>query len=144
MNLKVAYGPTKKEQEGVWVPVSEVFKSAMFDDNDPAMIKLAGSGAGNLELQKAMARGILSNPRKGNNAVPDFSELTARTYRIYAEYVVLDWKGFTDDDGTEIPYSPEVIIELFKSYPRLFEDIRAFSGDLSNFTKAAFEKAEKN
>jgi hypothetical protein len=38
-----------------------------------------------------------------------------KDYEFFCEILLVGWRGLTDDDGKEVPYSKEVAIEIFKS-----------------------------
>lgn len=54
--------------------------------------------------------------------------------KLFAKYVVKDWKNVKDDTGADVPFSPEVCEEFFDALPAyIFDDIRAFCVDPANF-----------
>lgn len=145
MNFEKAFGRTaKREREGAWFRACDVFVSSeLSSTDDKARIKLASGGVGNPEFQKVIAKHALGRRRSNTRGV-DMVELLAATHHAYAYAVVLDWEGFTDTNGKELPYSPEFMIQVFEQYPRAFDDVRTFAEDLRNFAIEAEAEAAKN
>ncbi len=164
MNFEKAYGETsRREAEGAWFRASEVFASSgLSDGDDVAQIKLASSGAGNPRYQRFVLGQTLARSGEDRRALQMLLDGTARgstnaeramraldeslgiQYRAYAETIVLDWKGFTDAAGEELPYSAEYMAQVFEKYPRAFDDIKNFVEKLENFRRDAIEDAVKN
>lgn len=145
MNLEKAYAGTEIEQEGRWFKAYDVFKSSgIVDEDDPAEIKLASSGAGNLRYQWGMMREASKRGLVKKKEIHDFEALVKAAQSVVAETVILDWKGFTDVDGKEIPYSPKYMLSVFEKYPRVFLDIQDFVSEDSKFRAEVLEETIKN
>lgn len=58
-----------------------------------------------------------------------------RDQRFFAEHVIVNWKDLKDDDGNEVPYSPDVAMELFASPggDELYGELLVASLDAANF-----------
>lgn len=53
---------------------------------------------------------------------------------LYAKFIVRGWKGVVDSEGKEVPFSFEACEQFLTALPNwLFDDLRAFCGELSNF-----------
>lgn len=69
-----------------------------------------------------------------------------RDQRFFAEHVIVNWKDLKDDDGNEVPYSPDVAMELFASPggDELYSELLVASLDPMNFvnTPALAEDAK--
>ena len=63
--------------------------------------------------------------------------------QVYAESIVIDWKGVKDDKGKDMPYSQEACLKLFNDLPEMFKMIVEEAESITNFQKEA-EKAKKN
>lgn len=65
--------------------------------------------------------------------------------RAYAEVIVRDWKGFTEEDGTTAkPYSVEACMELFRINPKSFTAIKEIAEDDAVFRSKSLEAAGGN
>lgn len=164
MNLEKSFGaPARAEREGHWFKAVEVFKDVpgFIDENDPAEIKLAGVGTSNpnyqRKIRKELSKGdILRKVRAGKGGkgkeieidmeaiAADIEKMESSEFATIAETVVLDWRGFTDAAGAEIPYAPEYMVSVFKQYPRIYDAIRQFVSDIDNFRIEAIEDDVKN
>lgn len=57
---------------------------------------------------------------------------------LFPKHVVTGWDGIVDTAGTPVPFSPEACEALLEALPEwLFDRIRAWAADESNFTEAA-------
>lgn len=159
MNLEKSFGaPARAEREGFWFKAVDVFKDVpgFIDETDPAEIKLAGAGTSNpnflRKVRKELSKGdVLKKIHKGKlreiSAEDLDSDMEASgdaERQTYAETVVLDWRGFTDASGKDIPYTPEYMASVFRQFPRLFDAIRQFVSDLDNFRVKEREDDVKN
>ena len=158
MNLEKSFGAcATAEREGHWFRAADVFKNVpgFIDPSDPAEIKLAGVGASNpaftrqfrKELNRTSAFRKMQQKKRGIDdldALDGIEELGSAGHRAYAESVVLDWRGFTDATGAEIPYSPDYMVSVFGRFPRIFAAIENFVSDIDNFRIESLEEDIKN
>jgi hypothetical protein len=61
-----------------------------------------------------------------------------------AEAVLLDWSGFTGDDGAALPYSKDAAIKLLTDLRDFRAQVTQIAQDAANFRREAIEVAEKN
>jgi hypothetical protein len=61
-----------------------------------------------------------------------------------SQFILLGWRNLTNDDGTDIPYSPEKARELFDLAPDLYEITMSFAQDMNQFLADAAEDAKGN
>lgn len=56
---------------------------------------------------------------------------------LFPKHIIKDWRGITDKKGKEVPFSAaecrEFLEALVAKAAHLFDDIRNFAGDVSNF-----------
>lgn len=52
---------------------------------------------------------------------------------IYAESIIIDWKGFTDDDGKEMKPTFANIVSVMTKLPDLFDNIREAASGMELF-----------
>lgn len=62
----------------------------------------------------------------------------------YAESVVIGWKGVTDSEGEEIPFTTANVVKLLTELPELFADIKAQATNAANFREQVEQAEEKN
>lgn len=84
------------------------------------------------KYEKQLDRGILG-PEKNEKIM----------HRLYAESIVIGWKGIKDEKGKEIPFSSENCIKLFVDLPELYLVIHQEANNMNNF-RGETEKAKKN
>lgn len=116
---------TKSAEEGKWFPIAPGVEFKIRRMNSVA--------ANNIR------RNLLSVYPNGM-VPPDQTEEFAVKFLAHA--IVVDWKGVTDENGKEIPYSPETAHELLKEIPEIAEKVAEITQNLDNFRP--MENAEKN
>lgn len=63
---------------------------------------------------------------------------------VYAEAVILGWKGVAGDKGQVLSFSKENVVRVLTDLPDLFRDIQEQAGKLANFRRAEVEETAKN
>lgn len=133
-SLHKAYAvDTSKEENGVWQD---------FDDNISVCIRRLNSEA------SSKARDEAEKPHRVRARNKDLSEEISEEIatKQLAYGVIADWKGITDDEGNEIPYSGQQAYE-FLSDPEL-KDFRMFifqfAVDRTSYKKEVDEASVKN
>jgi hypothetical protein len=105
------------EVEGIWITYGPNSKG------DPLEIRIARAGGANKGF--ALRHEVLTKPYRrliqADQMDKDVMEGIMR--KLYAETVVKAWRGVLDDDGNEIPFSVEAVVEQFEAYPDLFADV---------------------
>jgi hypothetical protein len=120
------------EAEGVW-----------FDFGD-IQLKMARAGGSNKKYAASLAKRM--KPYQG---ALQFDALPQETrehviQEVYAESVLLDWKGVIDEEGNAIPFTYENVIDLLQSYPEIFNMVLTEATRFSNFKFAEDEYTVKN
>lgn len=117
----------RAEVEGVWVEVDAgtSFRIARLN-NDKAR-----------EMRRT-----LEKPYRNFQTIPD-SKSEEFLRKIVAHTILLDWKGMTDENGTEIAHSPEAVERILKDYPDLLNDVVMLSAARETFQTESIE-AVKN
>ena len=70
-------------------------------------------------------------------------EATHLLKEVYAESVVVGWRGFKDAEDKEIPFNKSNCIELFTDAPELFDVVQSEAAKFSNFAQREVEQAGK-
>ena len=78
-----------------------------------------------------------------NNEIPADERLQLHA-ELYADHVIVGWRGFEFEDGTEAPCNRENVIALFTQCEPLFDDVVADATDKKNFVGSGNENATKN
>lgn len=58
---------------------------------------------------------------------------------VYADAIVVDWKGIKDDSGKNLPFNRENCVKLLEDLPDLFEMIHEEANNMTNFQKETEE-----
>lgn len=110
----------------------------------PVRVRLARAGGANKIFGKLFEEKMRPYRRMiANELLPD--ETAQRIlFEAYAEAVVLEWSGVTDEQGEDIEYSPAACVEQFTAYPDFFRFVKEESERLRNFRTASEETDTKN
>lgn len=108
------------------------------------LITIARAGGGNKAFQKAMAAKTRPLRRQIETDTASDQVLTKIVIEVYAETVVLDWKGIEDEHGNDLPFSKENVIKLFTDLPDFFADVRSQAQEISIFRADIMEAVAKN
>ena len=130
-DVKKLFGTdSKKETEGVW-----------YDIEDDLRIKIARIGNPNYQKRfQALSKPHRRAIRRGS--LPD-KVAEKLLVQCMAETIVLDWEGMIDE-GKEIPYSTEAVIELLTKYPELRIYLNDIANELEGFQEEEDEEADEN
>jgi len=130
-DVKKLFGTDKKkEQEGVWYDIAEGLR-----------MKIARIGNPNYQKKfQAISKPYRRSIRRGTLADEIAEKLLIQ---CMSESIVLDWEG-VEDDGVEIPYSKDAVIELLTKYPELRGYINDIANELEGFQEEFVEEADEN
>lgn len=103
-----------KSKEGIWVP--------MLEDSDEA-VKLRY--AVNTDFVSIVEKEVIKYRKDSKKKELDNDEIIRLQGIGLAKAVIADWKGFVDEDGAPVPYTPETFIENIVNDPELFMVIKA-------------------
>lgn len=121
------------EKEGIWLTYGEGLE-----------VRIARAGGSNKTF--AARYDVLTKPyrRLIQMEVQDKEVMEGLMRRLYAETVVKDWKGVTDENGNEVSFSVEACVEQFEKYPDLFADVVDNSTKIANYRDEVREADAKN
>ncbi len=114
-----------RETEGFWYKV-----------NKKISVKLARAGGANLAFTKAMEEKTREHRKRGGAFEGDRVDVELATdimKQAFSETIILDWKGFTNKAGKNVPFSPKVAYETMVALPDLFHDLRDAAGEAANY-----------
>lgn len=122
----------KVEVEGVWANYGDF------------RIRHARAGGANMAFARAMEK-IGRKYRKQIELDVIREERALKMMReVYADTVILDWEGVTDENEQPMEFTRENVIRLFKDLPDLFLDIQDSAKSPKAFRDAINEVDEKN
>lgn len=120
-NLHKKYKTNKHmEQNGVWLHVdsSVSFLVARWKDDSQ-------------QVRAAVLKNLQPVAQKLKHMEPE--EALKISVKTFVEGCVRDWKGVTDEQGNEIPFSQEACIELLIELPDVYKLIEAESVKMENY-----------
>lgn len=120
------------EVEGVWFDFGVI------------QIKMARAGGGNKKFAASLAKKM--KPYQGSLQFESLPlETRERVFQeLYAESVILDWKGVLDEDQNPYPFTYDNVIEFFQQYPEVFNMVLTEATKFSNFKFAEDEETVTN
>lgn len=107
-------------------------------------IRVARAGGANKKYLKALER-VTKRFRvqiRTDNFGLEHQKLVMQ--EVYAETVVLGWKGVKDRDDKDMPFSKENCLKLFRDLPALWEDVSEQATSLALFKESINEAQAKN
>ncbi len=107
-------------------------------------VRIARAGGANKKFERLLSR--KTRPHRRAIATESMSDKLAESImmEIYAETIMLDWEGVTDDDGNVIPFSKDAVLALFKELPDFYRDIVEQSQKVALFRKTLQEDDSGN
>lgn len=94
---------------------------------------LARAGGVNARYGRMLAAKIRPYTRQIADETIDPDLANDLLIEVFAETVILGWKGITDAEGNELPFTAANALALFKQLPDLFIDVRDHAGKMANF-----------
>lgn len=79
-----------------------------------------------------------------DNKTIDDGLLEKITTQAIAETIVVDWKGFEDEDGNAVPYSPEAAFEYLMKYEEFKRHVLNWATNTATYKDKQAEDDEKN
>lgn len=129
-----AYRPDSglEATDGVWVP---------FPGNREICVLRAGGA--NAKFQRVFQRMIRPYQRqiKRNDLDQEISIQIMR--ETYLQAVIVNWRGWTDKNGDEIPYSIDSMRGLLEASPAILDDLIEVASDAANYSEEEIEEAKK-
>ena len=135
MNLYDHYQTNETATSGEWIPWGTT----------GARFKLARASAhDNAKFKNAMERRLQKYRTEIRLDVLPADVDAAATREVFAETVILDWKGVKGPDDEDIPFSRDACVQLLTDLPELFAEIKNVAADRQTFQDATVETDAKN
>lgn len=116
-SLRKDYGVDKeKAQNGVWQELGG--------------IRLLIAHIGNQQYRNKIESLTSGKRGKIRRGTAQLSEYESINRRAVAETVLLDWENLQDDNGKDIPYSIQKVVQLFDEFPQFYEDVMELASNL--------------
>jgi hypothetical protein len=129
VKLSSLKGDATKTQDGVWADYEIGLRFKIARMNNPRYRKHLA----------ALKQSQLREVRRGNPEL--ILELTTQAM---AKYLLLDWEGLDEDDGTAIPYSIGKSAEILRESQDIYEFVEETSMDSDLFKAEAREQSVGN
>lgn len=120
------------EQDGIWQDVADGLRIKVARIGNPRY-KAYVRRMGKAQMSMARATGDM-----------DLDVLDALTVKALAKFVLLDWEGLEDDEGTAIPFSPEKAHELLTDVPDFRALVEGYAGNAQLFRDQELDETVEN
>lgn len=122
---------TKRSEEGRWVE---------YVPGISVLIARAGNRAARDMMMKLGQRSMARLRAGSRSAVETINR------KVMAHCIIRDWKGMSDDKGKNIPYSPEMALEIISDprYAQFYEFCQTESGLDDEYLREGIEDAVGN
>lgn len=122
-----------QEQQGVWL-----------DYGDGVEIRIARAGGSNKKFLKCAERFQRKYKRQLELEILPNDVAYDAAIQMYAESVVLEWKGVCGEDDQPLECTRENVVKVLSDLPDLFADIRAQATNHQLFKEYLDEQAAGN
>ena len=106
-------------------------------------ITVKRSGSSNREYRACMKRVFEPHQKPGGALSTTDDVATELLKEVYAESIVVGWKGFKDGEGKDIPYTKANCIALFENADEIFDHVQTEASRFSNFARKEIEDSGK-
>ena len=104
-------------------------------------IKILRAGGSNEKFARTFTRVTRPVKRQMESGKLSYKENLRLHAKIYAESIVIDWRGIRDKDtGEEIPFSKQNVEEFLIAMPEVFTVIREYAEDMETFRTQQIEE----
>jgi len=107
-------------------------------------IRIARAGGANTDFNRSLRARIKPYKKQIEHNLMDNDLAQQILAEVYADSVILNWSGVTDEEGNELEFTRENVIKVLTDLPELFNDIQAQAQELSNFRELEIEDEAKN
>jgi hypothetical protein len=121
------------EKQGIWV-----------DYGDGVQLRLRRAGGRNTLWRDALDKRSKVNRRRIDLGTLSNDEATKLWIDVYADSVLVDWKGVTSPDGTELPFNRDNVVKVLTDLPDFFKVVQDDATKPDLFNGATLEADAKN
>ena len=104
-------------------------------------ITIRRAGGSNAGFQSRMAEILDAQDKDISGKVRKSDDDKQMLYALFANYVVVGWRGLKDESGKEIKFSPQNCIDLFNSSDEIYIHVSVQSMKLDNFRAEKVEQS---
>ena len=123
-NLSSIYGTNKEDEaNGKWFDITEDFSVKLK--------RMGGENGKKIAEKRALLFKPFATQIKKNTL--DEATQTSLFMRVFTDAVMTDWKGLTDENGQDIPFSSDYAHKLLTEMPDLFYDLLDIAQDRHSF-----------
>jgi hypothetical protein len=105
--------------------------------------KVSRMGKSNKKYVKAFDKRTRKHKHAIANGTIAEKKAEAIEMDVFIDAILLDWKGLETDEGP-LQLTRENAIEVFTTYPDLYEDVKSRASEVSTFREAELESDVKN
>lgn len=122
----------REAHEGVWMPAAGGIR-----------ILILRAGGSNYAFTRAFQKMIRPIRKQVDAGTLDPEKSDSLLRRVYAEYVMRDWEGVTDEDGNRVPYTPDAGEAFLETFPVLFDEMQTVASEAATFQEQSLEEAKE-
>ena len=131
MKLSAMRTDSTKEVEGAWIDCEEGLR-----------LKIARHG--NVKYDEAIRTLSVPYQRRLMNNTLSQATMEEIECKAMANHILKGWENLQDDDGKEIPYTPEKAFELLTTVRDFFKMVRALAQNADNYRTEVIKEAVGN
>ena len=119
-------------------------KGVDLDYGESGVITIHRAGGSNQKYKRVAAQKLKPFSRQIKLGTADPEVIDRVMAEIYAEAVIIGWKGVKGEDGKNLSFTKENVVKILTDLPDLFEDIQNQAESLSTFRANQAEEIAKN
>lgn len=125
-------------------PELEAKKGIDLDYGDCGVITIHRAGGANKKFATVLNSKMAPYRRQLQNGTIDEAVASKVLAEVYAEAVIVGWKGVKGKDGKNLAFNSKNVLELLTDLPELFKDIQEQANSIANFRQEQIEAEQKN
>lgn len=114
------------------------------DRGEEMEITIARAGGSNANYTRRLEARAKPYRRQINLGTMDTKLFESIMREVYAETVVLGWRGIDDENGNPLPCTKENVVKVFEDLPDLFADVQEQANRAALFRTEIQEEGAKN
>lgn len=114
------------------------------DDGSEIVFRIARAGGANTQFAKVSEHKLKPHMRQIQTKTADKDVLDGVMKEIYAETVILGWRGVQDREGNELPFTRDNVLRVLNELPELWKDVQRMADEVALYREQIREANSGN
>lgn len=103
-------------------------------------VRVLRAGGSNKRFSRSFSRVVKPYRRQLDRGTLDPEKSEELMLEVYLDAVIMDWEGFKDKKGRDIPFSRGSAREFFIAVPEMFSEIQSIASEAATFQEREAEE----